>query len=224
MFFSKFFYFIANEWLNAVVIVERAFIVIKGVHFDGKKTKRTAKFIIPLLLIFIILTNIHDPLHRQLIDDTEEQRVWCTVSYSENVQLFDSITKIFHFLAPFVLNASSAIIIIIVISRNHSTTKKQTTYIDHLRKQVRQHRHLLISPVILFLLNLPRLIISFISGCMKSARDPWIYLCCLQRRTEKSFLNLLGKNARRSDDGYIFNNLNDLRVRRITKIVISWNG
>jgi hypothetical protein len=166
----------SSEWLNAAVIVERAFTVIKGVHFDKKKTKRVAKLVIPGLLGFTILTNIHDPLHRHLIHDIEEQRTWCIVSYSNSVQLFNSIIKIFHFLTPFVLNLSSALIIIITISRNRSRSKKKTIYTEHLREQLRQHRHLLISPVILIILNLPRLIISFISGCMKSARNPWIFL------------------------------------------------
>jgi hypothetical protein len=39
-----------------------------------------------------------------------------------------------------------------------------------------QHRHLLIGPIILIVLALPRLLITFISKCMKSANDPWLYL------------------------------------------------
>jgi hypothetical protein len=155
----------SSEWLNAAVIIERAVTVIQGVHFNKLKTKHVAKLLIPLLLGFIVSTNIHDPLHRHLIDDIEEKRTWCTVSFSSSVQLFDSITKIFHFLTPFVLNLSSAMTIIITISRNRAKAKKQTVYTEHLREQFREHRHLLISPVILIILNLPRLIISFILGC-----------------------------------------------------------
>ena len=165
-----------SEWLNAAVTVERAYNVIKGVKFDKEKTKRIAKIIIPLLISFTILTTIQDPLHRRLIDDPEEQRTWCIVSYSNNIQLFNSIIKLFHFFVPFALNFSSATIIIITITRTRSIAKKQTAYTEHLREQLREHRHLLISPVILIILHLPRLIISFTSGCMKSARNPWIFL------------------------------------------------
>jgi hypothetical protein len=165
-----------SEWLNAAVIVERAFTVIKGTKFEKAKAKCIAKIIIPILIGLTTLTIIHDPLHRRLIDDPEEQRTWCIVSYSDNIQLFDSIMKLFHFLTPFVFNISSAIIIIITISQNRSRAKKQTTYTEHLRQQLREHRYLLISPVILIILHLPRLIITFISGCMKSARNPWIFL------------------------------------------------
>lgn len=48
--------------------------------------------------------------------------------------------------------------------------------IEHLRDQIRKHRHLLFALDVFIFLFLPRLIISFISGCMRSAREPWIYL------------------------------------------------
>ncbi len=137
--------------------------MIKGVYFDKKNTKRIAKIIICVLIGFTSLTTMHDPLHRRLIDDPEEQRAWCVVSYSNNVQLLNSLIKIFHFHRSFVLNFSSATIIIITISRNRLIAKNQAAYLEHIRKQLLQHRNVLISPIILIILNLPRLIISFIS-------------------------------------------------------------
>ncbi len=38
-----------------------------------------------------------------------------------------------------------------------------------------QHKHLIFSSIILAILVLPRLVISFISSCMKLARDPKLY-------------------------------------------------
>jgi hypothetical protein len=35
---------------------------------------------------------------------------------------------------------------------------------------------LIIWSLILLILNIPRLIISFLSGCMKSPRNPWLHL------------------------------------------------
>ena len=43
-------------------------------------------------------------------------------------------------------------------------------------KQFEKHKHLLIGPIVLVILALPRLIITFISKCMKSADDVWLYL------------------------------------------------
>ncbi|UJR17276.1 hypothetical protein I4U23_004170 [Adineta vaga] len=46
-----------------------------------------------------------------------------------------------------------------------------------LRKQFREHQHLLIAPVVLFILALPRLILSYLSKCMNSTKDAWLFLC-----------------------------------------------
>ena len=73
-----------NQWLNACVAIERTYTVIKGISFDRKKTKQTAKFTIILLLLIIIGTTIHDPVSRHLIDeenDTNEKTnmVYCSL-------------------------------------------------------------------------------------------------------------------------------------------------
>ncbi|CAM4828683.1 unnamed protein product [Rotaria magnacalcarata] len=44
------------------------------------------------------------------------------------------------------------------------------------KNKLKQHKHLFISPVILILLSLPRLIISFTLDCKKSSKHFWLYL------------------------------------------------
>ena len=44
-------------------------------------------------------------------------------------------------------------------------------------KQFNEHKQLVISPIILLLLSLPRLIISLVSGCVDVSDYPWLYLC-----------------------------------------------
>jgi hypothetical protein len=68
------------------------------------------------------------------------------------------------------------VVVIIIAARTRSNSQKKTPFKEHLREQLQHHKHLLISPLILVVLALPRLIISFLSGCMKSARDSWLYL------------------------------------------------
>ncbi len=53
---------------------------------------------------------------------------------------------------------------------------KKQSYRQHLREQFNKQKHLIFSPIILVLLAIPRLIISFLSGCMESVRDPWLFL------------------------------------------------
>jgi hypothetical protein len=127
-----------------------------------------------ICLVFIITSCTH--IHRYLIDDEAEHRTWCVVKYSPSLQTFDWVVNILHFSFPFAINCISALVIITATARMRSNVRKKQSYKEHLRIQFREHKHLLISPCILVLLALPRLIISFLSGCMKSARNPWLYL------------------------------------------------
>jgi hypothetical protein len=165
-----------GDWLNACVAVERAVTVIRGINFDRSKSKRVAHVVVISVILVTFLSIIHDLIHRRLIDDFEEERTWCIVQYSMSFKLLDSVINITHFIVPFSINLISAIIIIIVGARSRFLTVKQLTYKQHLWKQFQQHKHILLSPLILVLLALPRVIISFVSGCMKSARNPWLFL------------------------------------------------
>jgi hypothetical protein len=165
-----------GDWLSACVAIERTMNVLKGIQFSKKKSKQFAKLVILFVFILTISTYIHDPIHRGLIDDKEEQRTWCVTTYSSSVQKFDWAINILHFSIPFLINLSSSIIIIISTTRLRVKIQKKQTYRILLFEQIREHKHLLISPFILFVLALPRLIISFASGCMKSGRNPWLYL------------------------------------------------
>ncbi|CAF1145123.1 unnamed protein product [Adineta steineri] len=165
-----------SDWLNACIACERIMIVSKGVAFDKRKSTKIAKWIIILVLLIVICTNIQEPLYRQLIDDEEEQRIWCIIKLSPSNQIFDSIINLLHFLIPFFINIISALAIIIITARRRSNIHKKQTYQQHFNEQLQNHKHLLISPSILVLLASPRLIISFLSECMKSVRDPWLFL------------------------------------------------
>jgi len=165
-----------GDWLSACVAIERTFVVVKGVTFDKNKSKQMARWIIIGVILFTIVSVIHDPIHRRLIDDEEEKRTWCVVRYSSILQIFDSIVHIFHFIIPFSINFISAIIIIINVARTHSNGRKNQSYKQHLREQFHKQKHLILSPIILVLLAVPRLIISFLSGCMESVRNPWLFL------------------------------------------------
>jgi hypothetical protein len=166
----------SGDWLSACVAIERAVNVSSGVNFNKAKSKQIAKWMICLVFIITSCTHIHDPIHRYLIDDEAEHRTWCVVKYSPSLQTFDWVVNILHFSFPFAINCISALIIITATARMRSNIRKKQSYKEHLRIQFREHKHLLISPCILVLLALPRLIISFLSGCMKSARNPWLYL------------------------------------------------
>ena len=166
----------ASDWLSACVAIERVLNISQGIHFNKTKSKQVAKWLITIILLVTVGTHIHDPIHRQLIDDREEQRIWCVPKYSSVFKVYDAIFNVIHFSVPFAINCISAMIVILTTARTRSNAQKKISYRLHLRQQFHQHKHLLVSALILISLGVSRLIFSFLSGCMKSARESWFYL------------------------------------------------
>ncbi|CAF0930767.1 unnamed protein product [Adineta steineri] len=165
-----------GDWLTACVAIERTFVIINGVNFNKKRSKEIAPWIILGVIIFCFASGIQDPIHRKLVHDKEEERTWCIARYSSKLQIYDSTIHLVHFIIPFSINLISAVLIIILEARTHSNARKKQTYKQYLRQQFREHKHLIISPCALVIIGVPRLIISFLSGCMKSLRNPWLFL------------------------------------------------
>ncbi|CAF1440670.1 unnamed protein product [Rotaria magnacalcarata] len=165
-----------TDWFHACVAVERLVTVIVDVKFNLAKSKTMAKLLIIVISLCTCVTFLHDPIHRYLIDDDEEQRTWCMVHFTPSIEIFNSFINIFHFIVPFGLKLISAMSIIGSIAKRRASVKKQNSYMEHIKKQFRKHKHLIISSSCLVILAMPRLVISFASGCMKSAREPLIFL------------------------------------------------
>jgi hypothetical protein len=127
-----------------------------------------------------MITNIYDPIYRRLFiednNDDDERRLWCIVQYPSAIQIINLIINILHFIVPFIVNLISALVIIIMSTRQQAAIKKKQKYNDIRNEQIRQHKNLLIGPCVLIILGIPRLIISFTSGCMKSTSDSWLFL------------------------------------------------
>ncbi|CAF1349610.1 unnamed protein product [Adineta ricciae] len=167
-----------NDWLDGCVSIERVITVMQGVKFNKTKSRQVSKWVTLIISFIIILTHLHDPFHRQLIEDIDfdEERTWCIVQYSTSLNIYNSFITLFHFLTPFTINFLSTIIIIIKIARNRSTIQSGLSYSEHLKLQLIQYKHQFMASLILVLLGLPRLVISFINGCMKSPHHSWLFL------------------------------------------------
>jgi hypothetical protein len=139
-------------------------------------SKCIARWIIIILPLFITVSIIHEFLNRDIFDDKEEQRFWCVFHYSPSIHIYNTIIAMFHFVGPFCANLFSALFIIFRSARRRAETQKRQTYREHLQKQLKEHKNLLISPIILVVLTMPRLIISFLSGCVKVSHNIWLYL------------------------------------------------
>ena len=190
-----------DGWLNACVAVERAMHVSKGVNFDKKKSKHFARRIIIILPLCIIGTLMHEFMYRRLfvyhpetdkidqdnilennqyVDEidrgTRQQYVSCVSLYSSAVQIYDTTVLFFHLVAPFLANLFSALFVIVGAARQRSVARTDQSFREHIREQFREHKQLIISPVILLVLSTPRLIISLLPGCVKTSEKLWLYL------------------------------------------------
>ncbi|CAF1199514.1 unnamed protein product [Adineta steineri] len=105
-----------------------------------------------------------------------ETHIWCVTRYSVSVQTYNTFILFFHLIVPFVANLFSALYIIFGVARQRSLIQPEQSYKKHIIEQLHKHRQLIISPVILLILTLPRLVISLLSGCMKASSRPWLYL------------------------------------------------
>ncbi|CAF1346190.1 unnamed protein product [Adineta ricciae] len=169
-----------DQWLNACVACERVINISKAVHFNRRKSVQVAKLVIILLLIFNVLIFIHEPIHRHLIDELDEdektKRTWCIVTYSSDLRTYNTIISTIQFFAPFIINLVSAITLIMKKSLHQSNIQKKQSFQQILRANYREHKHLFISPLILIILAIPRLILTYISQCMKSIDASWLFL------------------------------------------------
>jgi hypothetical protein len=104
-----------------------------------------------------------------------ETHVWCVTHYSPSLQNYNTVILFFHLVVPFFANLFSALFIIFGIARKRSTAQTGQSYKEHVLEQLGEHKQLIISPVILLVLALPRLIISLLSGCMQTSSNPWLY-------------------------------------------------
>ncbi|CAF4036817.1 unnamed protein product [Adineta steineri] len=165
-----------NDWLHACVTVERFLVVFLGVGFNKATSKKYAKRMIWVIVLVVAASILHDPIHRRLFDDIEEERTWCILRSTPQLEIYDRFINIFHFLIPFSLNFILAIGIIFYAAKQRSSIEKKFTFRQQLRKQFSRHKHLILSSILLVILAVPRLIISFLPNCMKSPKEYQLFL------------------------------------------------
>lgn len=182
----KLFLYVDN-WFNACVAAERFVHILKGTTFDKTKSIRMARWVIIILPVCILVTLLHEPLHRELFETkdandrrhgfTNERQFWCFNRYSSLVHTYNTVILFVHLVGPCIINLFSAAFIIVGSARQRSTVQSKRTFLEHLRQQLREHNQLLVSPVILILLALPRVIISLLPSCLNWSRYSWLLLC-----------------------------------------------
>ncbi|CAF1557222.1 unnamed protein product [Adineta steineri] len=170
-----------DAWLNACVAIERAILVLKGINFNKQKSQRIARWIILILPFCIMGSIIHEPIYRELYEvNTKTSKAdidkWCVTRYSSFVQQYNTTILFFHLVGPCIVNLCSALFIIFGSARQRATAQTRRTLKEHVYDQFSEHKHLLISPIILLILSLPRLIMSMLSECVNPSNHRLLFI------------------------------------------------
>jgi hypothetical protein len=120
-------------------------------------------------------TDGYVPLNRA-DEGTTERYVSCVTPYSRSVQDYNTVILFFHLIAPFIANLFSALFIIFGAARQRSVVRTGRSFKQHVCEQFREHKQLIISPMVLFVLSVPRLITSALHGCLNTSGFLWLYL------------------------------------------------
>ncbi len=109
------------------------------------------------------------------------------------IQLYIFFILLFHFQ----LILFHLLLLSLMLQERIQMFVKKQSYRQHLREQFNKQKHLIFSPIILVLLAIPRLIISFLSGCMESVRDPWLFYFVSTIITNSNYFHLTFRNLQK---------------------------
>jgi hypothetical protein len=152
-----------DGWLNACVAIQRAIALARGVNFGKKTCKHVARWVILFLPLMIASSIIHEPLHRELFNDKQIHMAWCVTCYFNVVLYYNIFILLLYFLVATVANLFCAIFIIFRTIRRRSRIQRKHTFRGQIRRQLRDHERIQISPTILVLLSRPCLITYLLS-------------------------------------------------------------
>ena len=151
---------------------------IKGARFNKANSVRATKFVIPILIIVLLLTTIHSPLNQTLVaDPRNDERFWCVIKFRYNwMEIYTASISLFNAISPFVINLISAITLLISFSRTKQRTHTTKSYQHILVKQMRQHKDLIMGPMLMIIFKVPFIIVTLIIKCVKSNRQFYLAL------------------------------------------------
>jgi len=188
------------DWLTVCISIERAYTIIKDVHFTrvlALKTLKLSRWIILIVILFNILTTLHRPFYLRLIDVlTSDNEIsghsWCLLDFKQTRwNTYEKFINIIHLVIPFILNLLSVILFLLYKVKSESTTAIRTghkTTFAILKEQIMKYKSLIISTMIIIILEIPRFLFTFILACIEYPWQRYTYLTAYFI----SFLPLMG--------------------------------
>ncbi|CAF1375767.1 unnamed protein product [Didymodactylos carnosus] len=157
-------------------------IVIKGLDFDRKKSAKLAKYVIVGVVLFSILLSWHEILYHYLVDDPSQApgHYWCVAEYKEKwIEVYEQTTNIINMIAPFLINLVTTIILLITVVRRKVTSltnDKNKDAFQLLKEHLSLYKAFIISPFLIIVLELPRLVLLFSLACIQFEWQKHLYL------------------------------------------------
>jgi hypothetical protein len=123
---------------------------------------------IPLLFIILTLSSCHQLFSRHLINDPRnDARRWCLIKYQYQwIQTYDITIRLINCTIPFLVNFVSTIILLVAYTQTKHRANNNQNYSIILAEQVRQHKHLIITPLIMITFKLPLFIVQITFKCI----------------------------------------------------------
>ncbi|CAF1546247.1 unnamed protein product, partial [Didymodactylos carnosus] len=171
------------DWLTVCIACQRTITVVKGAHFDKTLSKKRAKYVVLFVVLIVILSSLHKPFHRHLINDPHSANghTWCVIKFhSKRLEKFDTCVNIIHLVVPFLINSVTTCIFLSSLTRRKSDLLRiktsEASYKSVLTKQIVLYKSFIISPFLIVVLELSRLILSFVFACIKYPWQKYLYL------------------------------------------------
>ena len=170
------------DWLTACLAIDRAMTATQGASYNKKRNQRLAKYINIFICIIVTTTCIHKAIGRHLINDPiSTEHTWCVLAGSSLLMRYESIINVIHLIGPFTVNLMSTFFFLTSLARRKTeTTAKQrkvkTNYRSILLEQILIYRPFVVSPILIALFSLPRLIFTFAFTCIQATWQKDIFL------------------------------------------------
>ena len=176
------------DWLTVCISMERAYTVIKDVHFTrivAAKTLKISRWIIVFVVLMNILTTLHRPFYLTLadepgFDDEPQGHPWCVLDFGKTSwSVYEKVINIGHLIIPFILNLLSIITFIwqrIHFELTSTTRKNKASRFAIIKEQLLKYKSILIGTMTVIVLEIPRFILTFTLACIDQTWQKYIYL------------------------------------------------
>jgi uncharacterized membrane protein len=132
-----------------------------------------------------ILTTLHRPFYLVLVDeltlnDEPAGHPWCVLDLAATRWIiYEKVINICHLIIPFILNLLSVIGFIlhkVNFELTSATRKNKDTRFVIMKEQLLKYKPLIISPIIILILEIPRFVFTFTLACIEHPWQRYVHL------------------------------------------------